>query len=384
MPPRSQWSEAGADDGNAFAEQIAVHGGMVTRESAIVQASEVMGGRSRLAPACPRCGYDLRGEASQWIDACPLEGHCVECGLHFQWARVLLEDRMPRWFTERQVGLRFRSVRTWMRSLLPWHFWRQIRITMPVRRRLWLYPLQLLVLLSLVMVSMAVVRAVAGIPSRTPIRASAEAASIAAIVVMPWSGETVDITLDKLYCQFFPASAGPFPSRKFEFLRARLPPPRFHLERLWRPVMPLVEAMIVTTMATVAAFALLPVVRARARVRWPHVWRAGVYGLGLIAAGVLAIWLIETASFLLFGDATTQWSPRRIWAATPLSLSALRLAPVAFLIWWLAVSRHYLKLDRPVAVALAVTTVGALSGLTVHAYRNAATLHQLIPLPWWE
>lgn len=47
---------------------------------------------------CPRCGYDLRGTIATWMQQCPLEGQCTECGLRFEW-RELMSVRflMPRW-----------------------------------------------------------------------------------------------------------------------------------------------------------------------------------------------------------------------------------------------------------------------------------------------
>jgi len=51
--------------------------------------------------ACPRCGYGLRGIVESWSDACPLTGVCSECGLKIKWKELLNPRRaVPRWSVE--------------------------------------------------------------------------------------------------------------------------------------------------------------------------------------------------------------------------------------------------------------------------------------------
>jgi len=100
-------------------------------------------------PECPRCGYDLEGQIAAWHPAgadadnaaCPAAGTCPECGLDFEWRYILVEGlAAPVWFVEttRVRHLR-RGVRTWVRSLNPRTFWRDVRLEVPPRiaRLLW-------------------------------------------------------------------------------------------------------------------------------------------------------------------------------------------------------------------------------------------------------
>ena len=60
-----------------------------------------------IAVSCPRCGYDQRGVIAQWTDTCDLDGRCTECGLAFEWARVLNPKKFaPPWSVECARGLR--------------------------------------------------------------------------------------------------------------------------------------------------------------------------------------------------------------------------------------------------------------------------------------
>ena len=78
-------------------------------------------------PACPRCGYDLRGHVETWADACPIRGECPECGYAYEWAELLNPSRQRvTWLYERarrrSVG---RAWATFLRSLAPTWFWRR-------------------------------------------------------------------------------------------------------------------------------------------------------------------------------------------------------------------------------------------------------------------
>jgi hypothetical protein len=104
---------------------------------------------------CPRCGYDVQGDADRWNRAptdalasevgaaCPLRGTCPECGVRFSWAALMRPGLVsPTWFVEtaQAFGRANRSgVRTTLRALTPWRFWREISLETPsdLRRRLW-------------------------------------------------------------------------------------------------------------------------------------------------------------------------------------------------------------------------------------------------------
>lgn len=88
---------------------------------------------------CPRCGYDQAGEIARWETAeppaCPLIGLCTECGLDFQWCMVMRPElRVPRWFVETADVSRRLMTAVWTgsRSIVPWNFWRRVRMEYPV------------------------------------------------------------------------------------------------------------------------------------------------------------------------------------------------------------------------------------------------------------
>ena len=94
---------------------------------------------AELLPECPRCGYDQRGATAQWGDACPLHGTCAECGLQLHWAEIMRPDKFePRWcveFTPRPSNVPLASLKTAVRTFLPWRFWKLVRMAYPVRAR---------------------------------------------------------------------------------------------------------------------------------------------------------------------------------------------------------------------------------------------------------
>ncbi len=106
---------------------------------------------------CPRCGYDVQGDADRWNAepaehaelvehaACPLEGTCPECGFRFSWAAVMRPGLVsPVWFVETNTAFgrkRWSGVRTLVRACTPWRFWREVTVETPsnrLRRLLWL------------------------------------------------------------------------------------------------------------------------------------------------------------------------------------------------------------------------------------------------------
>lgn len=89
-------------------------------------------------PTCPRCTYDLSGQVTTWTDSCPTTGTCSECGLTFEWRLIFNPhlDGLP-WFIESSKPPRLRGawLRTAMRVLTPWRFWRDVRVEVPIRWR---------------------------------------------------------------------------------------------------------------------------------------------------------------------------------------------------------------------------------------------------------
>jgi len=106
-----------------------LHGNLSTRRGHLSDSPR------QSTPACPRCGYDQAGEVARWETMCPLQGKCSECGLDFEWRLVMRPElQVPRWFIETaEVGSRrWAAVGTAWRSILPWIFWRKVRMEYPI------------------------------------------------------------------------------------------------------------------------------------------------------------------------------------------------------------------------------------------------------------
>lgn len=96
-------------------------------------------------PACPRCGYDLRGALDAWpcnapqqsppsdqSPRCPLQDTCPECGYTFLWRDLLNPEYQDlRGFYEhaRTLGEHIRwGFRTSLWLLFPWVFWGKLKL----------------------------------------------------------------------------------------------------------------------------------------------------------------------------------------------------------------------------------------------------------------
>lgn len=82
---------------------------------------------------CPRCGYDQRGVIGSWIESCPMNGVCAECGLPFAWCEVMQPEKFePRWcieFEPRARRLPWAAMRTVIRACWPWGFWSRLKMS---------------------------------------------------------------------------------------------------------------------------------------------------------------------------------------------------------------------------------------------------------------
>ncbi|MCC7389253.1 MAG: hypothetical protein IT431_10840 [Phycisphaerales bacterium] len=93
--------------------------------------------RTKLAPICPRCGYDQSGIVATWEDRCPVRGRCSECGLEFWWWQAMAERVLgPAWSVEHGERL---SPRRWARAywagLWQWGLWERFDLVARTRAR---------------------------------------------------------------------------------------------------------------------------------------------------------------------------------------------------------------------------------------------------------
>lgn len=234
-------------------------------------------GRGEQQCACPRCGYDLQGQVAAWHPAlaegemreaakCPLTGTCSECGLAFQWRAIFRPDLYgPVWFIEtRRYGWPRSFVGTAARALHVaafFHASKSVSLETPVNRRaMWSY-------------------------------------AAAVVVGLPCLSWLVELVAGMAWFACVNTWGGP------KWSRTKL------AEQLWQVVVETpkdaVESIAhfaihntphwfatgaMMTLTTVTTIWLLPMSRAKSKVRTAHVVRASVYALSWIV-GVMAHYL---------------------------------------------------------------------------------------------
>lgn len=279
-----------------------------------------------------------------------MTGTCSECGLEFHWRDVLNpEFTFPRWCVEFGLVSSYllRTFRTLFMMVRPWWFWRDLQMHhRPQWRRIALFVL-------LVMVPLCYLPFAASVGYATW-RAARWSATIAPRPSPPW--------VDGLRAAVFPftdvsfTASGPMPSSVVSRDR-----PLNIFERGWRDIrlgivrMPWdssIDALAPRGFALMASilfcpvgFALLPISRRIARVRWQHLLRITLYSLliSLVPLGADTYHQIE------------RFTPRYAYATSV-------LATAIIVIWWSFATSRYLRIRHSWAVAVYVVAFGYLVG----------------------
>lgn len=312
---------------------------------------------------CPRCGYDLRGVVAKWLDACPLEGTCAECGLHFKWAELLHPEKFePRWCVEYAPRLRalpWRAVKTYGMTFWPWSFWRKLRMTDPPRwRNLVAYAAIILAVMYL-----------------------AFAASIAAITWqhVGWnltSGLTASAPRAKIALKagVFPLSShspGNYNSAAMPAFWIPVSSPRDIFKTYWgEGIGQVVPAMTCVHLLCALGFVVLPVSRRKAKVRWRHIGRITLYGLALLSPPVLIYAAALGGPTLV--ELVTQSSFALLARLSLILMNVAGIMVVLYfpleLIWWSTATSRYLKMPHGWGVGVALMLMAGLAtivGLTI-------------------
>ena len=287
-------------------------------------------------PECPRCGYDLRGSAQSWRNACPLDGRCAECGLAFAWRDILTEALLPSWCVEfsSRRGLPRTLVETLGRSCSPWRFWSSVKMTHATRpRRLVVY------VLFLTLSCYGILAATTGIFVYKNWRDLFGPGGQATNTM--WIGEAV------VRSMVLPLSGEPLGIYTWKRLGRRSPymAPREFLGNLWVAWSLLWYGAIVAVLGPLALIGLIAS-RRRAGIRPRHLVRAFVYSLGWVPF-VWASGMAVPARWLAVGDYVL-----------------LLVIPTFVLLWWHAVVRRYLRMEHSWVVAASVTVL-AMGGALV-------------------
>jgi hypothetical protein len=307
---------------------------------------------------CPRCGYDLSGIAASWVDACPLEGVCSECGLGFEF-RHLLNPRLvaEEVFFEVSERRKFLALRTTLRrGLLPWEFWRWVRMEMPLR------PARLVTRALGALLSLYGIGFVAAVAALWVVRMLAVVALTGRVRFA--GGVQRHFMHDALQ------TAMPFwdhgtlgPAFLVDYTSLGT------LSKTYVFVCTGLELVLVAPLC----FFLLPVTLRRAKVRKVHLLRIAAWSMvvpPLLLQVVTSLVSVADGALLLVYSlvGSNAWStPHAVMGWSWENRGGVFLMGTALWVWawWSAACRYYLKLPRARGVAFAMVLIGALLAVCI-------------------
>jgi hypothetical protein len=124
----------------------------------------------------------------------------------------------------------------------------------------------------------------------------------------------------------------------------------------WRPML---SFAAIACAASTATFLVLPIARRRAKVRWAQIARCTAYlALGCLP---LAVVLLRT----LFGGRQSPYGRYELLRGTEDDLVVLVPVIALLTLWWHAAANRYLRMERPLAVAASVATIGTLTAAAI-------------------
>lgn len=287
---------------------------------------------------CPRCGYDLSGEPARWVDQCPLETICPECGTGVAWADVFDPSRRElEWFAEHGParGVAARLVPTLRRIFGVLPFWRSVSVLHRVRLQRaagWLGGAMLLLHLLGSGTGLAT-----GFAYGRPLNAHAIANSVGFPIVSMGQFSVPALLVDEWPLYMVPA--------------------------------------IVFATAWPAMFAVLPTTRRLAKLRPAHLARAWMYSLAWLPLLCVFrigrnIWLLAQLSAMPRSAAPTvfvalprQPMPLRLSEVAPELLGTLLFAWIAA--WWLTAAKVGWRLHMGTLVWFLLCLAAGLLALVV-------------------
>ena len=347
---------------------------------------------------CPRCGYDLRGVFETWKHECPISGICNECGLEFEWGELLSSRRaVPRWSVEYARG--WRVLPDAFKTLLvlffrPGKFWRDLKMVHEPRwRRIpacVFLTLAVLYLVLAVHVGFAIHHsykvATMSLPQNT-IRDPFVMGLYAAMNPLSNYSETIPggTGINRRFTPPRNSAWGTWnspsprsyaikcqPVRTLRDIRAAVRNKQFanpwNLDD-WESSNPLVTPWylnvwvsrrtsvllahcVMIAFLSPVAFLVLPRSLRRAKVRYRHLVRIGLYSLFFFIIPILLI---------MHHQIMGNWTTLRSDALN--SFIAFFLPVICLVIWWSLAAKHYLKLPHAWGVGVSVVILAYAGGL---------------------
>jgi len=274
-------------------------------------------------PSCPRCAYDLTGQAASWTEACPLTGRCPECGLDFEWGE-LLDPKLagPGWsFEHGHRRLAARYFATLARMFRPARAWRELTLSTALRRG------RLLAFTALTLALMQVASAAVVVGSRAMTPALARLIPRQAPRLFLW----------------------PYGEGRFHSLLDGMP--------FGTPTLLITLGL---TLCMPAGLLLIGETMHRHSVRARHLLRGAVYSLPIAAA-----WVTGTTALRHLLWHTPGYTVVEAMARHGASMPLLGLAYAVMLgHWWRSFLGGYLRLASPGLIAVVMMAVAYLATFT--------------------
>lgn len=275
------------------------------------------------APTCPRCDYDLSGEVATWKVACPLVGICPECGLKLDWRSVLVPVR--RRISDHFEAAITRRPRALLRSVLacyrPRRLWAWLSLDVPLDPVRAVSIGTVALLLGWAFVPLAAIGIWWVTIRQQPLPIIPLIYHRVGFLAWPFGGLT----------------PGAFRTSSFLVLVV-----------LWAGFVPIALLVLTQTLR-------------RAKATRRHILRISIYSIGVIPiAGTTAV--LATEGLVALGS-TGPVDIRTIPAIRDLFVVAVS---GLWLLWyWHAAVRWYLRIERPLAVALAIVAMAAMASFIV-------------------
>ena len=312
--------------------------------------------QSHAMQECPRCGYNLAGTIRSWKDSCQLTGACSECGLEFA-CGDLLNPRLsvPRWSVEggRLRSVPWRGMRTLIRMLRPWSFWSQLKLQHRIRWGRIVVALALLAPLLLLQIRLSMAwttyrkaseLTVSGrILTHSPLILAFKSVVVPESTIRTSAGAHYYTYRDYGFDMPDVGWRAAYYCRRESFLP--VDGPRVIEERGF-------VSWLVVWCAPVG-FALLPISRRIARVRWRHILRIWLYSLALLAIPI-AFDIYEQVG----GGIPWRWRGES-------ALAMMMIVGAAAVMWWACATRFYLRMKHGWAIGLFVVGFAYLAQIVI-------------------
>jgi hypothetical protein len=310
---------------------------------------------------CPRCGYDQRGVIATWIDSCPMQGTCSECGLNWEWGELFAPYmQLPVWSIE---GARNILQQIWALPATfglmhyPKEFWRDLKMHDPIRFSAFVRSL-VFWFVSITLIFACAVGRIAwqSVPPGTPLSRSIETAMYAA--VSPFSSSPPNWYALPSW-KFSTGPPGPTHWWRYFAGHYYFPDPaNLQVALLTKNPWDFAFSfwffdageivMLLASAAIPLCFMLLPVTVRRSRIRPVHLVRISMYSMFWPFLFVTLKVALRLPDFWMY--------TQRLY--NQMLVIEICVGPILLWFWWRSALKYYLHVPNATALASCVVVMG--------------------------